>query len=257
MSVMGDELADIIGAAGQVMETERMFSGDFLPAERNALPEIVPARGAAVTGGITDDRKAEALGELRREALGCRNCPLAETRNKVVFGEGSPAARLVFVGEAPGADEDATGRPFVGRAGELLTKMIHAMGLSRDDVYILNMLKCRPPGNRSPNPLEIESCWGLLVRQLQILRPEVIVTMGNPATKGLLHTKEGITRMRGHWQKLPDIGESLAGIDVMPTFHPAYVLRQYTPDTRSKVWSDLQAVMKQLGLGPCAGESSG
>jgi DNA polymerase len=147
-------------------------------------------------------------------------------------------------------EEDATGRPFVGRAGELLTRMINAMGLQREDVYICNMLKCRPPGNRTPNPQEVECCWDFLVRQLQIIGPKVIVAMGNPATKGLLGTKVGITRIRGQWQKLPMIGEGLANIDVMPTFHPAYVLRQYNADTRGKVWADLQEVMKRLGLQP-------
>ena len=198
---------------------------------------------------MTPEQKAAALREMdENEVRNCPFCPLKDSRTQTVFGEGDPDADLVFVGEAPGAEEDATGRPFVGRAGELLTKMIHAMGLKRQDVYICNMLKCRPPGNRTPSGEEVECCWDFLIRQLQIIQPKVIVTLGNPATHGLLNTRVGITRLRGQWQKLPDIGEHLAGIDVMPTFHPAYLLRQYTPENRKKVWSDLQEVMKHLGL---------
>ena len=126
--------------------------------------------------------------------------------------------------------------------------MIEAMGLRRQDVYICNILKCRPPGNRTPGPEEVECCWGFLVRQLQIIRPKVIVALGNPATQALLDTRVGITRMRGNWQQLPLIGQNLAGIPVMPTFHPAYLLRQYTQDNRKQVWSDLQQVMDLLGL---------
>jgi DNA polymerase len=186
------------------------------------------------------------------EVRGCVKCALSQGRTQTVFGEGNPDADLVFVGEGPGAEEDRTGRPFVGRAGELLTKMIHAMGLTRDDVFICNMVKCRPPGNRAPAPEEVQACWSYLVRQLQIIRPKVIVTLGNPATKGLLNTAEGITRLRGTWQRLPEIGPGLGGVPVMPTFHPAYVLRQYTPENRGKVWSDLQAAMEALGLSPPA-----
>lgn len=248
---MADEADQLIRAAKQLIETDQSLGGQYMPAQRNALPEIeAPAPAPATRKTMTPEQKAAALAELEADALNCGACTLAETRNKLVFGEGKAHAELVFVGEAPGAEEDATGRPFVGKAGELLVKMINAMGLQRSDVYICNMLKCRPPGNRTPNPQEVECCWGFLVRQLQIIQPEVIVTMGNPATQGLLNTRTGITKLRGQWQKLPDIGEGLEGIDVMPTFHPAYVLRQYNADTRGKVWSDLQAVMDRLGLKP-------
>ncbi|MCK4276576.1 MAG: uracil-DNA glycosylase [Phycisphaerae bacterium] len=193
--------------------------------------------------------KAEALEAIDvAEVRPCVNCRLYQARTHTVFGEGDPDADLVFVGEGPGAEEDRTGRPFVGRAGELLTKMIEAMGLGRRDVYICNLVKCRPPQNRAPGPDEIEACWGYLIRQLQIIAPKVIVSLGNPATQNLLDTRVGITKMRGRWQKLPLIGEHLAGIDVMPTFHPAYLLRQYTGDNRGKVWDDLQKVMAVLGL---------
>jgi len=243
---MTDDKARIIQAARQLIETDQLFGGQFMPAGRSELPAAKPATSAPA--GTTRQEKAEALAALTEEVQGCTRCALAAGRTQTVFGEGDPDADLVFVGEAPGVEEDATGRPFVGRAGELLTKMIKAMGLSRQNVYICNMLKCRPPGNRTPNPQEIECCWDFLIRQLQILQPEVIVTLGNPSTKGLLGTREGITRIRGRWQKLPLIGEGLVGIDVMPTFHPAYLLRQYTPDNRAKVWSDLREVMRQLGL---------
>ena len=247
---MSEDMDRLARSARQLLDTERLFGGDFMPARRNPLPEIETTPSTPAAGPRAKRQKAEALAQFETEAANCTACALAQTRNKLVFGEGDPDADLVFVGEAPGAEEDATGRPFVGRAGELLVKMIKAMGLRREDVYICNMLKCRPPGNRTPNPQEVESCWGFLVRQLQIIQPQVIVTLGNPSTKGLLGTREGITRIRGNWQKLPDIGEGLEGIDVMPTFHPAYVLRQYTPDNRRKVWSDLQAVMDRLGLAP-------
>ena len=240
---MSEDIDRLTKSARQLLDGELLLGGDFLPAGRNRLPEI-----ESHVATPSAEQKARALAELEKEATACKSCGLAQTRNKLVFGEGNADTDLVFVGEAPGAEEDATGRPFVGRAGELLVKMISAMGLRREDVYICNMLKCRPPANRTPNPQEVECCWGFLVRQLQIIQPQVIVTLGNPSTKGLLRTKEGITRIRGSWQKLPDIGEGLEGIDVMPTFHPAYVLRQYTPDNRKKVWDDLQKVMTALGL---------
>jgi len=250
---MNDKAEQLLRAARQLVDVDELLGGQFIPAERQPLPEMemsAPAAVAAPGDAMTPKQKAESLQSLAGEVVNCTECPLSNSRMHVVFGEGNPAAGLVFVGEAPGAEEDKTGHPFVGRAGELLTNMITAMGLSRDDVFICNVLKCRPPGNRTPNPQELQCCWRFLVRQLQIIRPKVIVTLGNPATQGLLNTKTGITRLRGQWQKLPDIGEGLGGIDVMPTFHPAYVLRQYTPDNRRKVWSDLQAVMDKLGLQP-------
>jgi len=249
---MKDDTGGLGRAARQLIETDELLGGQFVPAGRNPLPEIAPRRRAtAGMPNMTRRQKADALKDMDvNEVRNCPQCVLKDSRRQTVFGEGDPDADLVFVGEAPGAEEDATGRPFVGRAGELLTNMIRAMGLKRRDVFICNMLKCRPPGNRTPNPQEIECCWGFLVRQLQIIAPKVIVTLGNPATQGLLNTRTGITRLRGQWQKLPDIGEGLEGIDVMPTFHPAYLLRQYNEPTRRKVWSDLQAVMERLGLKP-------
>ena len=240
---------NLLNAARQLVAIEELLGGEHIPADRNPLPKPEPAPAAAAPDELSPEQKAETLRRLDDdEVKTCKSCVLQQGRTKTVFGEGSADADLVFVGEAPGRDEDLSGRPFVGRAGELLARMIAAMGLSRERVYICNVLKCRPPSNRTPAPEEVQSCWDFLVRQLQIIRPKVIVTLGNPATKALLDTQIGITRMRGQWQSLPDIGEGLEGIAVMPTFHPAYLLRQYNVDTRGKVWSDLQQVMEFLGL---------
>jgi DNA polymerase len=241
--------------ARQILAIEELLGGaDFLPVERNPLPKIQLSQDSPAAQAVQElspEEKAKALKAMNeKEVSVCTKCGLSKGRNHTVFGEVNPDADLVFVGEGPGADEDRTGRPFVGRAGELLTRMIHAMGLTREDVFICNIVKCRPPGNRAPAPEEVQACWGYLIRQLQIIRPKTIVTLGNPATQNLLQTRMGITRIRGQWQTLPDLGEGLAGIPVMPTFHPAYVLRQYTVENRQKVWSDLQSVMNFLGLKP-------
>ncbi len=247
-----DPRNELTAAARQLLAIEEFLGGPFVPARGDGLPEIElggPSASTAVGASMSPEEKARALAVIDAdEVKGCTKCALCKGRTNTVFGEGDTAASLVFVGEGPGADEDASGRPFVGRAGELLAKMIKAMGLSREQVFICNMVKCRPPGNRAPAPEEVKACWGYLARQLQIISPKVIVTLGNPATQGLLDTRTGITKLRGNFQELPDIGEGLAGITVMPTFHPAYVLRQYTPENRGKVWSDLQQVMGALGL---------
>lgn len=177
------------------------------------------------------------VGQVR----GCTRCRLCQGRTNTVFGEGDPDARIVFVGEGPGQTEDETGRPFVGRAGEKLNEMIRAMGLSREQVYIANIVKCRPPGNREPAPDEVATCTPYLEQQIEIIRPRVIVTLGRPALQFMLGQKIAISRMRGQWQ-------SWRGIRLMPTFHPAYILRNYTRETREAVWSDLQQVMSELGM---------
>lgn len=177
------------------------------------------------------------VGEVR----GCTMCRLCETRTHTVFGEGDPDANLMFVGEGPGENEDLTGRPFVGRAGELLEKQIQAMGLKRAQVFICNVVKCRPPENRNPAPDETAACTPYLMRQIEIVRPKAIVTLGLPATQFLLNTKMPMNKMRGRWH-------AWRGIDLMPTYHPAYLLRNYTAETRRMVWSDLQMVMEKLGL---------
>jgi DNA polymerase len=177
------------------------------------------------------------------EVRGCVKCRLCEGRTQTVFGEGSVDAEVMFIGEGPGRTEDETGRPFVGRAGELLTKMIGAMGLSREEVYIANVVKCRPPDNRTPAPDEVATCTPYLERQLEIIRPKAIVTLGLPASRYLLNSTLTMGRMRGQWQ-------SWRGIPLMPTYHPSYVLRDYTPETRAAVWSDLKKVMERLGKLP-------
>ena len=180
---------------------------------------------------------AESVEGIRARLGDCQRCALSQTRKQIVFGEGSPNAELMFVGEAPGAEEDKTGRPFVGRAGQLLEKMIGAMGWSRDEVYIANVLKCRPPNNRDPKPEEVASCKSFLASQIESVSPSVIVTLGRPAAQLLLNTEAPISALRGRFQKC-------MGKTVMPTFHPAYLLR--SPERKREAWSDLQEVMKAL-----------
>jgi len=186
--------------------------------------------------------------QLAREELGdCQRCKLAKGRTNLVFGVGNPEAHLVFVGEGPGADEDAQGEPFVGKAGQLLNKMIEAMGYRREDVYICNVVKCRPPGNRNPEPDEIEACEPFLKKQLAALRPRVIVTLGKFAAQCLLRDETPISRLRGNFR-------TYEGVQLMPTFHPAYLLRD--PSKKKETWEDLKTVMaalRHMGLGPSAG----
>ena len=182
------------------------------------------------------------------QVRGCTKCGLSRTRTRTVFGQGSADARLVFVGEAPGFDEDRTGLAFVGPAGQLLTRMIVAMGLTREEVFICNVLKCRPPENRDPTADEILTCGPYLAEQLSIIRPEVIVALGAPAAKTLLRTAASIGKLRGKFHEyfpsgVEGIGES---IPVMPTYHPAYLLRN--PEEKGKTWADLQMVMERMGL---------
>src|SRR5262249_37785796 len=182
----------------------------------------------------------ETLEDIRRDLGDCRRCKLAPTRTNIVFGEGNPKAELMIVGEGPGADEDATGRPFVGRAGQLLTKMIEAIGLKREDVYIANVVKSRPPGNRNPESDEVKACIPFLFRQIAAIHPKLIVALGNPSMQALLDTKIGITKMRGQLQDYPRV----PGIKVIPTFHPAYLLR--SPDKKREAWEDLKKVREFL-----------
>lgn len=191
---------------------------------------------------------SERLSALRRlHDAHCPHCTNAAGHTQTVFGEGNPGASLVFVGEAPGETEDQLGRPFVGRAGQKLDEMIKAMGMSRADVYIANVLKSRPPDNRTPLPMEVERCAPYLAAQLRIIRPQVIVSLGGPATKFLLGVDTGITKLRGQWASWTPPGDPRAEpVAVMPTYHPAYLLRNYTPKTRGEVWSDLKQVMDRL-----------
>jgi len=212
------------------------------PRAAPAPPE--PARGDApqvaslfAEPGVVGATTLEAL----RDAIGdCQRCKLAPHRTNLVFGVGNPTARLMFVGEGPGADEDARGEPFVGRAGQLLTEIItKGMRLRRDDVYIANVIKCRPPGNRNPEPDEVDACEPFLLRQVDLIKPEVIVALGKFAAQTLLRTKAPITQLRGRWF-------DYRGIRLMPTFHPAYLLRN--PAEKRVVWQDIQQVMGALGL---------
>jgi len=178
-----------------------------------------------------------SLEEIRAEMGDCRRCKLYGGRTHLVFGDGPSDARLMFVGEAPGADEDRQGVPFVGAAGQLLNKMLTNLGLRREEVYIANILKSRPPGNRDPEADEIAACLPFLEKQIKAIRPRVIVTLGRISTQALLGTKEPLTRLRGHWQRYDNIR-------VMPTFHPSYLLR--APQERRKTWDDMQQVMEYL-----------
>jgi uracil-DNA glycosylase len=211
--------------------------GEPMPAKKKATTAQPPALfGDMTPAGFEEGFKDDTIEQIRVDLGECQRCKLWQTRTKIVFGEGSERAELMFVGEAPGADEDATGRPFVGRAGQLLTKMIEAISLKREDVYIANVLKSRPPGNRNPEKDEIEACIPFLFRQIAVIRPKLIVTLGNPATQSLLNTKTGISQMRGTFQDYP----RLPGIKVLPTFHPAYLLR--SPDKKREAWEDLKKV---------------
>jgi DNA polymerase len=185
---------------------------------------------------------AESLSSLEQLIQGCLACPLGCGRIRFVFGEGSPGAAMLFIGEGPGREEDLKGRPFVGKAGELLDRMLAAIGLDRSRVYIANVVKCRPPDNRTPTGPEAQRCLPYLRRQIELIRPTVIVTLGATPLRELLGVQAGITRIRGQWQRL----DMLGGIPVMPTFHPAYVLRQYTQEVRRAVWNDLLAARKWL-----------
>lgn len=187
---------------------------------------------------------ARPLEAIRAEIGDCRRCKLCEGRQNIVFGVGNPRADLVFVGEGPGADEDVQGEPFVGRAGQLLTKMIGAMGFERSAVYICNVVKCRPPGNRNPEPDEIAACEPFLKAQLASVQPKIVVALGKFAAQTLLRDTTPITRLRGRWREY-------GGIQLMPTYHPAYLLRN--PAEKKSAWTDLKEVMKALGKGSGSG----
>jgi uracil-DNA glycosylase family 4 len=221
------ELRDLV--AGFRAHLEARGRSGLLGVSRQA-PAPAPAAARPASGG-------EPLALVRQELGDCQRCGLAGSRTQIVFGTGNPAADIVFVGEAPGADEDRAGEPFVGAAGQLLTKMIEAMGYARGDVYICNVIKCRPPGNRNPEPGEVAACEPFLRKQLAALRPRIIVTLGKFAAHCLLGVDTPITRLRGTFA-------SYEGVPVMPTYHPAYLLRE--PSRKREAWADLQQVMAAL-----------
>ena len=257
----------------QHAQTSALMGVDFVPAYRSdsgggngtspstpdqpsLLPEIETKPGTAwdpSLGPVAHDGRERARVQAALNAIRVRyeaDAPhkqFVTAHHNIVFGEGDPCAKLMFIGEAPGADEDRTGRPFVGRAGQLLDKMIVAMGLSRASVYIANVLKTRPPDNATPTLTEAQICAPYLFEQIAIVSPRAIVTLGLPATRLLLATDASMGSLRGRWSTftLPDGRQ----IPVMPTYHPAYVLRSYTEEVRGKVWSDLQMAMKKLGEG--------
>ena len=224
---------DLAKKVKQFLETERAFGASELPRPN----VVVRAQMASPASGARS--KKYLLEELKKEYHDCMMCPLSGTRTRLVFGSGNAEAKLMFIGEAPGYDEDQQGEPFVGAAGQLLTKIINAMKLSREDVYIANCLKCRPPGNRNPLPSEIVTCNPILMRQIEIIQPQVICALGKFAAQTLLRTDESITRIRGRffdWN----------GMKLMPTFHPAYLLRN--PADKKLVWEDAQQIMREIGI---------
>jgi len=210
-----------------VLKHEALWGGDFLVLPKGSQTQV--------------EKTPERILDGIREELGdCKRCPLSEGRTHIVFGEGNPKARIMFVGEAPGAVEDKTGKPFVGPAGKLLTDIVEkGMGLKRSDVYIANILKCRPPGNRDPLPIEVSECIGFLKAQILAIRPEMIIALGRIAAQNLLETKTPISRLRGNLKEF-------MGTKVMPTYHPSYLLQN--PSKKRDVWEDIKAVLRYLEL---------
>ena len=231
------------------------ISAPVLPAASMPRARVVAAAESAMLAGIPVPQgpslfeaiervQNDSLERIRTDIGDCKRCRLCERRTNIVFGDGNGKAELVFIGEGPGHDEDVQGLPFVGRAGKLLTQMIEAMGLQRRDVYICNVVKCRPPENRAPEKDEIAICSPFLLRQLDVIQPKVIVCLGAVALKALLGAERGITHLRGQWLEY-------RGTRLMPTYHPAYLLRN--PSAKGDVWKDLQKVMNVLGLPPKKG----
>jgi len=220
------ELAGIARELRGYLEAQRSLGVDALEAH---WPAVAPPAPAGPPPSLT---------AIREELGDCTRCKLCRGRTQIVFGVGSPTAELVFVGEAPGADEDAQGEPFVGRAGQLLTKIIEAMGLRREEVYICNIIKCRPPNNRTPEADEILACQPFLLKQLRAIGPKFVCALGGPAAQTLLQTKEPISRLRGKFS-------DFHGIPLLPTFHPAYLLRN--PSEKKTVWADMKLLLRRMG----------
>ena len=221
---MKEELQEIVAAIKKHIALEELSgTGDWL-----GLPVAGPSENPA---GKT------SLASLKNEVSLCKKCELSKTRTRVVFGAGNPEAKLMFVGEAPGRDEDLQGLPFVGRAGKLLTKIIESISLKRENVYIANILKCRPPDNRNPFPAEILTCEGFLAKQIELIKPKVICALGKFAAQTLLKTQEPISRLRGKFF-------DYHGAKLIPTFHPAYLLRN--PEGKKPVWEDMKKIRKEL-----------
>lgn len=231
---------DISKVVRQHLEMDNFFTGGFMVRGDKSKQAQTEADDAAIEAAVE-------LEKIAAEVRQCCKCGLGDTRTNGVPGEGDPNARIMFVGEAPGADEDAQGRPFVGRAGQLLDKIIAAMGLKRSDVFIANILKCRPPDNRDPSAEEIISCLPYLQRQIELINPEIIVALGAHAARTLLNTNKPIGQLRGQFHEYyTGIGQH--PIKLMATYHPAYLLRSYSPDNRRRVWEDMKKVLSELKL---------
>jgi DNA polymerase len=234
--------AERAGASARSQDVMKPRSQEVKKEEvKSAWKVSLPVQPAPTLFDAPARTGPETLEQIRADIGECTRCRLCQSRTNIVFGAGSERAKLVFVGEGPGRDEDAQGIPFVGRAGQLLTQMIEAMGLKRGDVYICNVVKCRPPENRTPEKDEIATCSPFLLRQLEAIQPRVIVCLGSVAAQSLLGIQKGISHYRGEWF-------DYRGAKLMATFHPAYLLRN--PNEKGRVWADLQKVMKELGLAP-------
>jgi uracil-DNA glycosylase len=226
-----EDLNSLLPPMPVVAPRPRVVPVSASPVMKTAPPKLLPLAP-----------EGDSMEAIRQDIGDCKRCRLCEGRNKIVFGSGNEGARLVFVGEGPGADEDASGLPFVGRAGQLLTQMIEGtaskegISILRPDVYIANVVKCRPPENRTPMPDEMEICGQFLFRQLLAIKPKAICALGSTAAKALLGTKEGVTKLRGNWQKWHDI-------PVMVTYHPSYLLRPYNQNAKREAWEDLKKVL--------------
>ena len=249
-SIIVESAGDSEASVAEVRVTPSLTNQRAVLASTTASFVPVLQRDSAEIGSLCE--KGKRLAELlERHELECEHCTNVRGHIQTVFGEGSPDADIFFVGEAPGETEDRIGRPFVGAAGQKLDEMIRAMGLRREDCYIANVLKSRPPENRTPLAEEIERCGPYLVDQILIVNPKVIVTLGGPATKLLLKVDLGISKLRGVWAEwIPPPSTRRGPIPVMPTHHPAYLLRNYTVETRKEVWSDLQAVTRKITQSP-------
>lgn len=232
---------DINKIVKQHIEMEHFFTGFSLKCRSDTLETQNQEDIMAVA------EKAAELEKIAGEVQECRKCELGSLRTNTVPGEGNPNARIMFIGEAPGADEDAQGRPFVGRAGQLLDKIIQACGLKRSDVFIGNILKCRPPENRDPRAEEIISCLPYLQRQIEIIEPEIIVALGAHAARTLLNTTKPIGQLRGQFHEYY-AGIGRPPVKLMATYHTAYLLRNYSPENRRRVWEDMKKVLAELGL---------
>lgn len=232
---------DIDKVVRQHLEMEQSFTGFTVKGKAEASQQREREDNMAAV------EKAAELEKIADEVNQCRKCGLGSLRTNAVPGEGNPNARIMFVGEAPGADEDAQGRPFVGRAGQLLDKVIAACGLKRSDVFIGNILKCRPPDNRDPAADEIISCLPYLQRQIELINPEVIVALGAHAARTLLNTNKSIGELRGQFHEYY-AGIGRPPIKLMPTYHTAYLLRNYSPENRRRVWEDMKKVLVELDL---------